>query len=91
MILKCQYHYFGILKMNVNQQIADRISEFRHKENLTVEKLAWRGGLSKSCVGQAVKGTNDVRISTITGICASLKISLAEFFSTFTEIPEIEE
>ncbi len=71
--------------MNASKLIAQRILELKKRENLTVEKLAWRGGLSKSCVGY------DTKISTITGICASLKISLAEFFSTFTEIPEVEE
>jgi len=77
--------------MNINKQIAERISELKDKNGCTVEKLAWRGGLSKSCVSYAIKGVSDVRMSTIAGICASLKISPAEFFSTFTEIPEIEE
>ncbi len=77
--------------MNASKLIAQRILELKKRENLTVEKLAWRGGLSKSCVVYALKGIYDTKISTITGICASLKISLAEFFSTFTEIPEVEE
>ncbi len=76
---------------DINKQIAERIAELRLKNNLTVEKLAWKGGLSKSCVGYAVKGTFDTRVSTIAGICAALKISPAEFFSTFTEIPEIPD
>lgn len=77
--------------MNINELVAKRISELKQEKKLTVEKLAWRGGLSKSCVGYAIKGAYDIKISTIVGICASLKISLAEFFSTFDEIPEIEE
>lgn len=77
--------------MNINKQIAARITELKAKSGLTIEKIAWKGGLSKSCVGYAAKGLNDVRLSTIAGICASLKISPAEFFSTFTDIPEIEE
>lgn len=77
--------------MNIYKKVAERIIEYKAKSGLTIEKLAWKGGLSKSCVGNAVKGQNDVRLSTIAGICASLKISPAEFFSTFTEIPEVEE
>ncbi len=77
--------------MNINEQIAKRISELKQERKLTVEKLAWRGGLSKSCVGYALKGTYETKLSTIQGICASMKISLAEFFSTFTEIPEIKD
>jgi len=86
-----RYQYIGILKMNINEKVAKRILELKQKDKLTLEKLAWKGGLSKSCVGYAIKGTYDTKISTIEGICASLKISLAEFFSTFTEIPEISE
>ncbi len=77
--------------MNINELVAKRILELKQKEGLTVEKLAWNGGLSKSCVSYAIKGKFDTKISTIKGICASLKISPAEFFSTFTEIPVIEE
>lgn len=91
MVLICQYQYLGIKNMNIKEQIAQRIIELKENNGLTVEKLAWRGGLSKSCVGYALKGTYDTKISTIAGICASLKISPAEFFSTFTDIPEIEE
>lgn len=77
--------------MNIKEQVAQRITELKKDSGLTLEKLAWRGGLSKSCVGYAIKGSFDTKISTIAGICASLKISPAEFFSTFTEIPEVEE
>ncbi len=77
--------------MNINELVAKRIFELKQREGLTVEKLAWHGGLSKSCVSYALKGTFDTKISTINGICASLKISPAEFFSTLTEIPEVEE
>ena len=42
--------------MNASKLIAQRILELKKRENLTVEKLAWRGGLSKSCVGYALKG-----------------------------------
>ncbi len=77
--------------MNINKQIGNRVAILRQKANMTIEQLAWNGSLSKSCAASAEKGVNDVRISTIAGICASLNISLAEFFSTFTEIPEIEE
>lgn len=77
--------------MNVNEFIAKRITELRQNENLTVETLAWQGGLSKSCVTYALRGKFDTKISTIAGICASLNISLAEFFSTFNEVPEVKK
>lgn len=77
--------------MNINELVAKRISELKQKEQLTVEKLAWQGELSKSCVTYALKGKFDIKISTIAGICASLNISLAEFFSTFDEVPEVKE
>ena len=77
--------------MNASKLIAQRILELKKRENLTVEKLAWRGGLSKSCVGYALKGIYDTKISTITGICASLKFLLHEFSVHLLEIPEVEE
>lgn len=91
LILICQYQYFGITIMNINKKVAERILELKQRENLTMEKLAWRGNLSKSGIGYVLKGSSNMKLSTIVGICASLKISLAEFFSTFTEIPEVEE
>ena len=82
---------FWYLNMDINKEIGNKVAKLRREAGFTIEDLAWQGGLSKSCTASAEKGENDVRISTIAGICASLNISLAEFFSTFDEVPEVKE
>lgn len=77
--------------MNYKEQIAKRIKQLRTERNITMENLAWGGGLSKSTISNAEKALSSANFKTITAVCASLKISMAEFFSTFTEIPEVEE
>lgn len=91
MILKYQYYNIGIVLMNYKRQIAERIKQLRTERKLTVESLAWGGGLSKSTISNAEKALSSANLKTIISVCISLKISLAEFFSTFTEIPEISE
>lgn len=71
--------------MNINEKISARIKELRAERHLTAEKLAWYSELSKSCVTYAEKAQRDIRISTIESICKGFNISVAEFFSTFTD------
>jgi len=77
--------------MDYKEQISKRIKQLRTERHLTMEKLAWGGGLSKSTIANAEKASSNVNFKTIICVCASLKISLAEFFSTFNEIPDIED
>lgn len=71
--------------MNINEKISERIKSLRAEKHLTAEKLAWYSDLSKSCVTYAEKAQRDIRISTIEAICKGFNISIAEFFSTFTD------
>lgn len=71
--------------ININERISQRIKELRKEKCLTAEKLAWYSDLSKSCVTYAEKAKRDIRISTIESICKGFNISIAEFFSTFTD------
>lgn len=77
--------------MNYREQIAKRIKQLRLEKGLTVEKLAWGGNIAKSTASNAEKANYNVNLKTIFAVCASMKISLAEFFSTFTEIPNVED
>ncbi len=47
--------------MNINKKVAERILELKQRENLTMEKLAWRGNLSKSGIGYVLKGANNMK------------------------------
>ncbi len=77
--------------MNYNKEIAKRIKELRLQKGMTIEQLAWGGGIAKSTVSSAEKGDKGVNFNTLLCICTSMKISLAEFFSVFDEVVEIEE
>ena len=72
--------------MNINEKVSTRIKELRAQKHLTAEKLAWYSDLSKSCVTYAENAQRDIRLSTIESICKGFGISIAEFFSTFTEL-----
>jgi len=77
--------------MSYKEQIAKRIKQLRLERKLTVETLAWGGGLSKSTISNAEKALASANLKTIMAVCASLEISLSEFFAPFTEIPEVKE
>lgn len=71
--------------MNINEKIAQRIKSLRNEKRFTAEKLAWTAELSKSCISYTEKGSKDVKLSTINAICNAMNITLADFFSVFTE------
>ena len=71
--------------MNINELAAKRIKELRKEKNFTAEKLAWYSELSKSCVTYAEKAHRDIKLSTIEAICKGFNITVADFFSTFTD------
>ncbi len=71
--------------MNINELAAKRIKELRKEKNFTAEKLAWYSELSKSCVTYAEKAQRDIKLSTIEAICKGFNITVADFFSTFTD------
>ena len=71
--------------MNINEKVSERIKSLRAERHLTAEKLSWYSDLSKSCVTYAEKAQRDIKISTIEAICKGFNITIAEFFSTFTD------
>ncbi len=71
--------------MNINELAAKRIKDLRKEKNYTAEKLAWYSDLSKSCVTYAEKAQRDIKLSTIESICKGFNITIADFFSTFTD------
>jgi len=71
--------------MNINERVSARIKQLRAEKKMTAEKLAWYSELSKSCVTYAEKAQRDIRMSTIEAICKGFNMSVAEFFSTFTD------
>ena len=77
--------------MLLKEQISNRIKALRNIKSLTAENLAWLSGLSKSGISDIEAGRNNVKVITVKKICKGLGISLAEFFSVFTEIEKNNE
>lgn len=72
---------------DLNKLIANRIKQLRKEANLTLEQLAYQSDISKGGLSEIERNMKEPRIYTILRICASLNITLKEFFS-FDEIDE---
>ena len=65
--------------MKLNEAVAKRIENLCRERNITIYKLAKDGGMNKNTIYQ-VKDCSTVTLNTIYEICATLNISLKEFF-----------
>ena len=81
--------------MKLQQAISLRISELAQENNLTLNQLAERAGLSASSITRTVHAHNRVSntsTATIHKICVGLNISLLDFWSSpLFENLEIED
>lgn len=69
--------------MNVKQAVVYRFMKLCEKNNITLNELATRSGVTQSTVYSMVDKTrHDVYISTIKKLCDGLDITLGEFFSS---------
>ena len=66
--------------MNLNEKIAKRIIELRTKQGLTLEKLAFISGISKSTLSEIERAKSEVKVVTLYKITEALEISLEDFF-----------
>jgi len=66
--------------MNLNEKIAKRIIELRTKQGLTLEKLAFISGISKSTLSEIESAKSEVKVVTLYKITEALEISLEDFF-----------
>lgn len=65
---------------NFNKIICGRILALRKEQNLTLEQLAYRSGISKGGLSEIERNMKEPRIYTILKICAGLGITMKEFF-----------
>lgn len=81
--------------MRLQQAISLRILELAKENNLTLNQLAERAGLSASSITRTVHAHNRVSntsTATIFKICTGLNISLVDFWNNpFFEDLEIED
>lgn len=69
--------------MNVGEAVKERILELCAEQNITINKLATRSGVTQSTIQNIVSGRNNsTTISTIKKLCDGLDISIAAFFSS---------
>ncbi len=70
-------------QFNVGEAVKERILELCAEQNITINKLATRSGVTQSTLQNIVSGRNNsTTISTIKKLCDGLDISIAAFFSS---------
>lgn len=67
--------------LNIGEAVKLRIIELCNKNNITVNKLATRSGITQSTLSNITGGRNNsTTISTIKKLCDGLEISIEDFF-----------
>ena len=70
-------------QFHVGEAVKERILELCVEQNITINKLATRSGVTQSTIQNIVSGRNNsTTISTIKKLCDGLDISIAAFFSS---------
>lgn len=70
-------------QFHVGEAVKERILELCAEQNITINKLATRSGVTQSTIQNIVSGRNNsTTISTIKKLCDGLDISIAAFFSS---------
>lgn len=69
--------------MNVKDMVAQRFAELCKEQNIKINELAYRSGVTPSTAYSMMDSARrDVSIVTIKKFCDGLEITLSEFFST---------
>lgn len=73
----------------LNKILSSRITYIRKKNNLNMEQLAYRSGISKGGLSEIERDMKEPKIYTILKICAGLNITIKDFFD-FQEIDDFK-
>ena len=76
-----------MINQNFNEIICKRIKYLRKAENITLEQLAYRSGISKGGLSEIERNMKEPRAYTIFRICDGLGITMKKFF----DFPEIDD
>lgn len=74
----------SIFETEIAASVGPRITELRLAQNLSVNKLANLTGVSQSYLREIELGKKNPTINFLALICATLRISLRDFFDTDT-------
>ena len=73
----------------LNKILSLRITDIRQKNNLNMEQLAYRSGISKGGLSEIERNMKEPKIYTILKICAGLNMTIKDFFD-FQEIDDFK-
>ncbi|MBA4709098.1 helix-turn-helix transcriptional regulator [Aquitalea aquatica] len=68
--------------------LGKRLKECRHAADKSQETLAFEAQVDRTYISAIERGAANPSMETLADICHAMGISLAEFFVTFTEIPQ---
>jgi len=66
--------------MTVRKNLGLRVRSLRERRNWSQEDLAHESGLARSFTGAIERGEKDLRLSTLTKLANTFKISVAQLF-----------
>lgn len=66
-------------------RVGERITVFREKKGITVNRLAYLSGLSQSHIRDIELGKKTPSVETLYQICSALEITLKDFFDDESE------
>ncbi len=66
--------------MTVRKNLGLRVRALRERRNWSQEDLAHESGLARSFTGAIERGEKDLRLSTLTKLANTFKISVAQLF-----------
>lgn len=67
--------------IELNKILANRIRFLRNQYNLTIEKLAYQSGTSKSGLSEIENYKKEPKTQTIAKLCAGLGITISQFYN----------
>ena len=73
--------------VEVQSRFGVRVRQLRTERGLSQEAFADKAGLHRTYIGSIERGEQNISLVNIEKLAATLGISLAELFSTFSEKP----
>ena len=72
---------------DIRAQFGARVRLLRNERGWSQEELADRAGLHRTYIGSIERGEQNISLENIDKLAATLGVSLAELFETFTTKP----
>ena len=73
----------------LHRAVGRRVRDLRGQRGLTQERLAHEANLHPVFVSRVERGTTGVTVDTVAALCGVFGVTLADFFTPFTQVPRI--